>query len=172
MRDVKPLQQIRVIVTDVDGVLTDGQVAFCDDGHTATIFSIQDGMMIWIGRKLGFQFGWLSGRFSPSVQRRAAELQVDHVALGVWDKKAIFLQWMQEHGWKKEETLFIGDDLNDLPLSSVVGLFAAVQNASPEVKKRAPWILSRPGGNGAFREAMEAILKAQGKWQAVLEMFS
>lgn len=166
------LSQVGVVLSDVDGVLTDGHVFYFDHGETATLFSIQDGMRIWLGRQAGLRFGWLSGRKSEAVAKRARELQIDYLALGVRDKGKLLKKWQKREKWQKSELLYIGDDLNDLPLFSLVGTAVAVENAVPEVKRRADWVLKQRGGHGALREVVEQILKAKGAWQAVQRMFA
>jgi 3-deoxy-D-manno-octulosonate 8-phosphate phosphatase (KDO 8-P phosphatase) len=159
---------IELLVLDVDGVLTDGRVIYGDNGSELKAFHIRDGSGIkaWLG--VGHQAVLISGRSSPVLQRRAAELGIAHVHQGVGDKKSVFRDFLGRGGWSTEQVCCMGDDLADLPLMAECGLAVAVADACVDVRLAADWVTQAAGGNGAVRETIELILRMQGKWSGVL----
>jgi len=158
---------LRLVLTDVDGVLTDGTILLLDGGE-AKAFHIRDGLGIVLARKAGLKVGLLSGRASAAVAARAAELQLDVVRQGIGDKRAAFDEILREHGLKAHQVAYMGDDLNDLGVLLEAGLSAAPADAPFEVRAQAFMVTDAPGGRGCFREFLEAILKARGEWEALL----
>ena len=159
---------VRLVVTDVDGVLTDGRVLILPDGTEAKSFHIRDGLGMVLARRAGLKVGLLSGRDSPSVAARAAELRLDVVRQGVSDKRAVFEEILREQGLKPPEVAYMGDDLNDLGVLTEVGLSAAPKDAPFEVRAQAFMVTEARGGEGCLREFLEAILKARGQWEPLL----
>ncbi len=162
------LKRIRLLLTDVDGVLTDGRVAKLPDGDELKFFSIYDGLGIRLAQKCGIEIGFVSGRRSRQVAARAAELEVKLVVQGVTDKVQAFESICRDRGITAEEIGYIGDDLPDIRLLTKVGFSAAPANAVAAVKEAVDYVTSTKGGKGALREVVELILIAQGKWDQVL----
>jgi 3-deoxy-D-manno-octulosonate 8-phosphate phosphatase (KDO 8-P phosphatase) len=159
---------VRLILLDVDGVLTDGTVEISSDGTESKTFSIRDGAAILWARREGLVVGLLSGRPSPATTRRAAELGIDLVVETGPDKRIAFDQILSSQRLMETEVAYMGDDLLDLPILARVGLSAAPADAVDEVLTLAHWVSGRPGGRGAVRELVELILRARLRWQAVV----
>lgn len=172
MKDTDRFRRIRLILSDVDGVLTDGGVTFDNQGVEHKTFHIRDGLGIraWIGS--GGKFGLLTARSSHIVKVRAAELGIEIVRQGFEKKWPAAQEIMKSLGISAEETCFIGDDLTDLPVIRRVGLGAAVADAAAEVRASAQWVARRDGGRGAVRELVETILSAQGRWEDIVEKYA
>lgn len=164
-------KHIQLLLLDVDGVLTDGGLYVSDDGNQSKRFHVGDGLGIRLAQRAGLKVGFLTGKLSHIVKHRAAELGVDLVAQGSTDKAEDARKLAAQAGVPLEHTAHLGDDLIDLPAFGVVGLPMAVVNAVPEVKAAARWIGTVPGGHGAAREAIEFILKEQGKWEGVIAKY-
>ena len=160
---------LRLVLTDVDGVLTDGTVLILPDGSEAKSFHIRDGLGMVLARRAGLKLGLLSGRTSSSVAARAAELRLDVVRQGVSDKRAVFEEILREQGLRAPEVAYMGDDLNDLPVMTEVGLSAAPADAPFEVKAQAHMVMENRGGHGCLREFIEAILRSRGDWDALVK---
>jgi 3-deoxy-D-manno-octulosonate 8-phosphate phosphatase (KDO 8-P phosphatase) len=155
------LKRIKAFFTDVDGCLTDGRV-YVGERETSVGFHIQDGVGQRLMEAAGVPVIWLSGRRSRAVARRAGMLGVDCLYLGHLEKLATAQQVCRRRGWALSEAAFLGDDLIDLPLLSRVGFPIAPSNARPEVKRAARFVTKASGGHGAFREAVERILRRNG----------
>lgn len=162
---------ISLLISDVDGVLTDGRLEFDDQGGEHKQYHIRDGLGIKLWQQAGHRFGIVTGRNSPIVARRAAELGVAIVRQGAEDKLKAINELMAELNVTPEEIAYIGDDLPDLPAIRFVGLGIAVADASPDVRDAALWITKAGGGHGAVRELIETILKVQGRWGALLSAY-
>lgn len=159
---------LKLLLTYVDGVMTDGTVLLLPDGGEARAFNIRDGLGIVLARRAGLRVGILSGRSSEAVSRRAAELGMSVVRQGVQDKGAALVEILAEQELRAEEVAYIGDDVNDLPVITQVGLSAAPADAPFEVRNAAFMVTEAPGGRGCLREFLEAILRARGDWERVL----
>lgn len=161
-------RQIKLLLTDCDGVLTDGALHYTFDGkhvmEGAKVFHIHDGQGLKLAREAGLKLGVISGRISPALIARARELQVDHLYQGIDDKLSVYEQIKTLEGFTDEQIAYIGDDLPDLAVMRRVGLAIAVGNAIDEIRECAHFVTGRSGGSGAAREAVEMILKAQDKW--------
>ncbi len=155
---------LRLLVLDVDGVLTDGRLVYGPAGEEVKVFHVQDGLAIEAARGGGLRVAIISGRASPAVSRRMADLGVIEVHQGAGDKPAVLDAVLRRQGVRPREAAYMGDDLTDLALLRSVGLALAPANAAAEVKRVAHWVGTRRGGDGAVREAVEAILKARGVW--------
>lgn len=162
---------IELLVLDVDGVLTDGRITLTGDGTELKSFHVRDGSGIVAWRTHGNRVAIISGRTSPAVTLRAAELGIDPVRQGAADKRAALNGILRATGKSLEQTCAIGDDLPDLPILNAVGLAIAVADACPEVREAAAFVTIANGGAGAVREAIEWLLKAQNAWADVLKRF-
>ncbi len=160
--------RVRMVLFDVDGVLTDGTTIVDGDGRESLRFDIRDGLGIVCARRAGLATGVVSARNSAAAGSRAAALAMTHVRLGVDDKLAAVEALATLEGIAMDEVAFVGDDLVDLPVLTRVGFAASPADAAPEVRARAHLVCDAPGGRGAAREVVEYILKAQGRWAAVV----
>lgn len=161
-------QRLRLVLCDVDGVLTDGTVLLLPDGGEAKSFHIRDGLAIVLAQRAGLRLGILSGRSSDSTSRRAAELGISLVRQGITDKGAAFREILAAETLAPHEVAYMGDDINDLPVLTEVGLSAAPADAPLEVRAQTFMITDAPGGRGCVREFLEAILRARGEWEGLL----
>jgi 3-deoxy-D-manno-octulosonate 8-phosphate phosphatase (KDO 8-P phosphatase) len=160
---------LRVLIFDVDGVLTDGSIEIASDGTESKQFSIRDGAaLVWAQRE-GLTVALLSGRPSEVTTRRANELGIRIVAQGSTNKREAYRQMAEANGFQDEQVAFMGDDLLDLPVLAQVGLSASPADAADEVRSRVHWVSMHPGGRGAVREFIEMIFKARGRWDAIVE---
>lgn len=160
--------RIRLVLFDVDGVLTDGLVIMHTDGSESKGFHIRDGAAIVWAQRVGLTVGLLSARSSGATAHRAAQLAVRIVAQGVTDKLAAYEQIVRDAGLEDDAVAYMGDDLLDLPVLGRVGLSAAPADAAPEVRERVDWVSTATGGRGAARELIEVVLRAQERWDDVV----
>lgn len=172
MSDPIDARAVRLLVLDVDGVMTDGGIIIDDEGRETKVFHVRDGFGIRLWQRLGGEAAIITGRTSRVVAHRAAELRIRHVMQGVAEKSEALAALLARTGGTARETAAIGDDLNDLPLLAAVGYPLAVADAAPEVRRAARFVTSRPGGRGAVREAIEHLLVAQGRWIEALGLFT
>jgi 3-deoxy-D-manno-octulosonate 8-phosphate phosphatase (KDO 8-P phosphatase) len=156
--------RIRLLVLDVDGVLTDGGLFVSASGEEAKRFHVHDGLALVAARKAGLQIAILSSRASAAVTRRMTELGVGEVHQGVTDKAGALDALRERLGLAVGEVAMMGDDLPDLPAMARAGLALAPANAAAEVKRTAHWVARRRGGDGAVREAVEMLLKSRRAW--------
>jgi 3-deoxy-D-manno-octulosonate 8-phosphate phosphatase (KDO 8-P phosphatase) len=191
-------RKIKLLLFDVDGVLTDGKLFIfpapagiqpTTSGHApqhedqggfgfrseslieAKGFHAHDGASISLARLAGIKTGLITKRVSETVALRARDLKLEHVHQGVNDKRACFEKILRQEGLRPEHACFVGDDVIDLPAMRAAGLAIAVKNARSEVKKEAHYITPHAGGDGALRDAVEFILKAQNKWRQAVEQY-
>ena len=158
------LRQIKLLVLDVDGVLTDGGLWFDPNGLLQKRFDVRDGLGIRLLQQAGLQLAFLSGGKGGATEVRARQLGIDHCLVGIKDKPTALAQLQQQLGVTPSSTAFIGDDLNDLAVRHQVRLLITPADACPAVRRQADGVLHRRGGHGAVRELAEHILKAQGLW--------
>lgn len=163
-------RKIKLFLMDVDGTLTDGGVCLLATPDVEAIaemkvFNSRDGAGLKLARIMGIRTGFITGRSSEAVRRRARELSVDYVHLGQETKTAAYEACLKEAGVTDEETAWLGDDLPDMPLARRAGLAIAVDDAAPELKAICHYVTETAGGKGAAREVVELILKAQGRWE-------
>jgi 3-deoxy-D-manno-octulosonate 8-phosphate phosphatase (KDO 8-P phosphatase) len=158
------LKRIKLLVFDIDGVLTDGRLYFLPDGTEMKVFSVHDGVGILLAREAGLKIVFLTGRGGKAVENRAKELKVHKLMTSVKAKEKVLPRVMKEMGCSRDETLFMTDEVLDLNAMDLAGVTACPADASPEVLEKARIIASRPGGMGAVREVIEKVLKTQGKW--------
>ncbi len=168
---VERARRIRLIIFDVDGVLTDGQLHIGANGECFKSFNCQDGLGISLIRKCGIKTAIITGRESAMVACRAAELKFDELYQGQKNKTVAFQKICSKYQLAEIEVAYIGDDLIDLPIMLRSGLAAAVNNAVAEVKAAAHVVSSRDGGQGAVREILEFIIKSQGFWDKMLQEY-
>lgn len=150
--------QIKLLALDVDGVLTNGTIWLSADGQEYKCFHTHDGYGIRFAQQAGITIAVISGRRSETVTRRLQELNVKHIYQGCGDKLPVLQKLMSKLNISLEEVAYVGDDIPDLPVIKKVGLGIAVANAVAEVKSAADWVTTKPGGEGAVREACEYIL--------------
>ena len=162
---------IEIILTDVDGVLTDGKIVLDNQGIESKRFHVRDGVAVKLWQKAGYRFGVVTQRSSQSLKVRAAELGIEIIRQGVPDKLTALKQILDELGATRNQVCYIGDDLPDLPVVRVVGLGVAVADACPELREAAHYVTKVPGGGGALRETVELVLKAQSRWTDVIQAY-
>ena len=163
--------RIKLLLFDVDGVLTDGAVIINSDGSESKRFGIRDGIaMVWAQRS-GLKVGLLSARTSATTPHRAAQLGITLIHQGVSSKAAAYEQILASEHLTDEEVAYMGDDVVDLAVLARVGLSAAPGDSVPEVLSRVHWVASAPGGNGAARELIETVLRAQGRWDGIVSKY-
>ena len=169
-------RQIKLLLLDCDGVLTDGGLNYTFDGKRvlegAKVFHIRDGQGLKLAREAGLKLGVISGRISPALIARSRELQIDRLHQGIDDKLSVYEQIKIADGFSDDQVAYVGDDLADLPVMRRVGLAIAVADAVDEILECAHFVTNKPGGRGAAREAVELILKAQDKWRETIQRFS
>jgi 3-deoxy-D-manno-octulosonate 8-phosphate phosphatase (KDO 8-P phosphatase) len=158
---------IKLLVLDVDGVLTDGRIILTPDGQEIKAFHAHDGAGMKYWKRAGGKLAIITGRGSPAVLRRAEELGVDAVRLEAKDKLPAYESVLAELGLTPQQTAVVGDDLTDLPLMLRCGFPAAVADAVEEVKRAAAYVTHLGGGGGAVREVIELVLKSAGGWGAI-----
>ena len=159
------LRRIKLLVLDVDGVLTDGGLWFDASGQLIKRFDVRDGLGIRLLQQAGVEIAFLSGGQGGATEVRARQLGIQHCLVGIKDKPEAVLQLQQQLGIHMAETSFVGDDLNDLAVRPVVGLLMAPADACAPVRQGAHAVLRNKGGHGAIRELAERILQTRGRWQ-------
>jgi YrbI family 3-deoxy-D-manno-octulosonate 8-phosphate phosphatase len=164
--------RIELILSDVDGVLTDGGIRLLDGGQQMITFHIRDGMAARLWREAGKKFGIVTGRDLEAVRRRAAEMRIDVARLGCDDKLPAIDEIAAELRLGREQICYLGDDLLDLKAISAVGLGVAVADAVEEVRRAARYVTSVPGGRAPLREIVELILKNTGRWEDAVGRYS
>lgn len=162
---------IKLLLLDVDGVLTDGGIVYADDGTEVKRFHVRDGSGLKLWQAAGNRAAVLSGRSSAAVTRRAAELGLAPVVQGRADKRAALDDVLAATGLTVAEVCAVGDDIPDLPLQRACGLGVAVADACAELRAEADYVTAVPGGHGAVRDAVEWLMKLQGTWAAVVDRY-
>lgn len=172
MQDIlEKASRIKLVIFDVDGVLTDGSLFLSDDGQEYKAFHSQDGFGMRLLQEAGIEIGIITGRESTLVKLRMEELGITQVMQGRREKGPALDELMEKTGLSLDEIAYVGDDVVDLPIMSRVGLSIAVQDARPIVKKHAHWITQTPGGRGAGRDVCELLLEAHGKWDDIIQRY-
>jgi len=172
MRLEQRCQEIELVLADVDGVLTPGQIVFNNQGIETKQFHIRDGLGIRLWQRAGYKFGVITGRSSHIVKIRAAELNVEIVRQTAEDKLPVAQEILDQLGLRPHQACYIGDDLPDLPVMRAVGLGVAVVDACAEVRQAAHFVTQLAGGTGAVRETIEMILKAQRRWDDLIQKYT
>jgi len=165
----KILRRIRLLVLDVDGVLTDGYIIYHDDGHETKTFDVKDGFGIRLLKMAGIEVCIATGRMSGALQHRCKNLGIELIFDGLRHKAAILDELIEKTGIPPDQMAFVSDDLLDLSLMSRVAMAVAVADAQKEVLQAADAVTRSKGGRGAVREVCEAILQAQEKWEPLIE---
>jgi 3-deoxy-D-manno-octulosonate 8-phosphate phosphatase (KDO 8-P phosphatase) len=164
---INRIARVRLMIFDVDGVLTDGRVIYMDNGTEIKEFDARDGHGIKLLQRAGIEVALISGRACPAVEHRAAGLGIGRVYQGIKMKVEAYLQLLADTGFSERETGYMGDDLIDIPVMRRAGFAVAVPNAVPHVFPYAHYVTKASGGRGAAREVCEMILKAQNLWDSV-----
>ena len=165
------INKIKLLLLDVDGVLTDESIIYGPFQDEIKIFNVKDGLGIELAQAAGLTIGIITSRHSDALKKRAKELGIDVVYQGQKDKLEIYQQIKKDLSISNEQIAFVGDDLPDLKILKIVGFSVAVANACEKVKNTADFITKKSGGQGAVREVVEKILKVQGKWEQVVGEF-
>ncbi len=168
---LKRAQKVKLLLLDVDGILTDARIIVDASGQEIKHFCVVDGMGIKLLQRAGVEVGLLSSRISPPVGYRARELGIDLIIQGELDKKALYEDILEKRGLTDVDVAYMGDDWVDLPVLRRVGLALTVPEAWPPVKDYVHYVTKRPGGHGAVREVCDLILKAQDQWEKLLAIF-
>ena len=163
--------KIKLLLLDVDGVLTDGRIIYDSKGRDAKLFDVHDGLGVYLLKKAGIPTILITAKGSRAIKPRARDMRVEDVFENISPKSSVLDRILKKYKVDAQELCFVGDDLVDLCLMKRVGFPVAVFNAAPEIKQSASYITLRQGGRGAVREIAELILKAQGKWERVLEAY-
>ena len=166
---VHKLKRIKLLLLDVDGVLTDGSIIYTDQGAETKVFNVKDGLGMRLLMEAGIEVGIITGRTSNALHHRCNNLGITLVCDKVQDKAALLDIISKRTGVPWKEIAFVGDDLPDLPLMRKVGLSVAVADAHETVRDHADMVMASKGGAGAVREICETILKAQGLWENIME---
>jgi 3-deoxy-D-manno-octulosonate 8-phosphate phosphatase (KDO 8-P phosphatase) len=166
------LRPIKLLILDVDGVMTSGGLPYDQPGNTIKEFHVQDGGAIRLWQQAGGHVAIISGRQSAAVAARAAELDIQLIAQGVGDKQPVFESFCKEANVSAAETAFVGDDLLDIAPMRKCGYPIAVANAVPLVKRAAAYVTRRAGGSGAIAEAVERLFRRNGSWSSVAGRWS
>lgn len=164
-------KNVKLLLLDVDGVLTDGRIIYDSKGQDLKLFDVHDGLGVFLLKKAGIPTILITAKGSRAIMPRARDMQVDKVYAGIFPKVTVLDKILNKYKVSASQVCFVADDLVDLSLMKKVGFPVAVFNAAPEIKQAAAYITLRMGGRGAVREVAELILKAQGKWQELLEFY-
>lgn len=165
------LKEIKILIADVDGVLTDGKIIITSEGEEVKYFNVKDGMATKLLLRKGVDVAFITGRNAREVELRAKDLGVTKVYQNAKKKLPAFEQMLSETGLKPKECVYMGDDLPDLPVMVRAGIAIAVADAHPEVIERAHYVTKAKGGEGAVREVIDLILKAKGLWDEIIDYY-
>ena len=165
------IREIRLLLLDVDGVLTEGGLYYSNSGDEFKRFDVKDGAGLWIASKNGLEVGLLTGKTSALVDRRAAEFGMTRVRQGAIEKASALEELLADGVHPLKAVAYMGDDVLDLPVIRRVGFSACPADAHEEVKGRVHYVCSKPGGHGAVREVVDLILSVQGKLRAIVNRY-
>ena len=168
---IEKIKKIKVLLLDVDGVLTDGRIIYDSHGRDSKFFDVHEGMRVHLLKKAGIPTVLVTAKGSRAIMPSAKDMQVDRVFENVSPKTDVLDEVLRNYKVTNEELCFVGDDLVDLCLMKQVGFAVAVSNGCAEVKRIASYVSSREGGRGAVREIAELILKTQGKWEEQVKKY-
>ena len=169
---MSPASDIKLIISDIDGVWTDGRIIYSGERSETKEFNVRDGLAVKLAQKAGIAVALLTSRRSAAVDRRARELGITEVHQGAANKLVETERLAQKLGVAFDQILYAGDDLPDLAPMTRVAISAAPSDAAPEVRAAATWKLERAGGGGAFREVVERLLRERGDWQSLVKEFA
>jgi 3-deoxy-D-manno-octulosonate 8-phosphate phosphatase (KDO 8-P phosphatase) len=164
-------KKVKLLLLDLDGVLTDGRIIYDSSGRDSKFFNVHDGLGVYVLNKFGINTIIITAKSSKTIRPRAKDMHVAEVFTDIFPKTAVLNKILKKYGILAEEICFVGDDLVDLSLMRKIGLPVAVANACSEIKAAAVYVTNCSGGRGAVREVAELILKSQGKWKDVLEFY-
>ncbi len=167
----KQLAKIKLLLLDVDGVLTNGQIVYDSQGNESKAFDVKDGHGLKMVQRAGIQVGIITGRSSDVVRKRAAELGIDILYQGAHRKLEPYLEILSEQNLTDDQVAYVGDDIVDLPILQRVGFSATVADAVPDVFPCVDYIATRPGGGGAVREICDLLLRASGQWDEITKRY-
>ncbi|MDD5408601.1 MAG: HAD hydrolase family protein [Candidatus Omnitrophica bacterium] len=165
------LRKVKLLLLDVDGVLTDGRIVYDSRGSELKFFDVHDGLGVYVLNKAGIPTILITAKSSKTILPRAKDMRVAEVFADVFPKTAVLGKIIKKYKVSVDEICFVADDLVDLSLMHEVGVPIAVGNASGEIKEAAIYVTSHTGGRGAVREVAELILKSQGKWKDILKFY-
>ena len=163
--------RIKLFLMDCDGVMTDARIWVLENGEDQKAFHTRDGLGLDLLHRAGLKSGVISGRVSSALTRRAEKLGMSYVRQGCEEKEQAFAEILSDAGLTTAEVAYAGDDLNDIPLMRQSGLAIAVADATLEAREHAHYITQARGGHGAVREAIELILKSQGRWDGLVQHY-
>ena len=172
MNLIDKFKLVTTFILDVDGVLTDGTVYVFENGEQVRRMSIKDGFALQLAIKKGYRLLVISGGNSPAVIERLKKLGITDIFMNVLDKKALVVQYVEDHQLNKEQVLYMGDDIPDYAAMKAVGMPAAPADAAHEIRKAAVYIASAKGGKGCVREVIEKVLKLNGHWELETDIAS
>lgn len=164
-------KRVKVLLLDVDGVLTDGRIIYDSRGRDMKLFDVHDGLGVFLLRQAGIPTVLITAKGSRAIKPRARDMRVAAVFENVFPKSAVLPQILKRFKVAEQELCFVADDLVDLALMKRVGLAVAVFNAAPEIKRAASYVTLKLGGRGAVREVAELILKSQGRWEEMMRIY-
>lgn len=170
-KHLEKFKSIRLLLLDVDGVLTDGRIFYGADGEEIKGFHVRDGLGIRLAMRAGIAVGVVTGRQSRALLHRCRDLGIELICAGIGDKAAVLDRIVEQTAVAPRHIAFAGDDLVDLPLMRKVGLSIATADAHDIVKLHADLVTTAPGGAGAVREICEALLKSQGLWESIVKEY-
>lgn len=168
---IEKASKIKLLILDIDGVLSDNRLYYGDNGIEYKSFHTRDGHGMVMLQQSGIEIGIITGRKSPLIDKRMKDLKVSHLYQGVPDKLPTFLKLVEQENLSFEEIAYMGDDILDLPILTRVGLSACPQDADPEVTPRVDYVSRFTGGRGCVREMCELLLKSQGLWQKQIDFY-
>ena len=166
---IKKASGIKAIFFDVDGVLTDGKIIYDENGKEIKTFHVKDGLIIGYLKRAGIVTGGISGRESAAVTKRFAELKIDFCHQGIVDKAMVFEKLLAHYKLKSREVVFIGDDLNDLPVFRLAGFAVCPADTYDYIKERADMVTEARGGEGVLREVADLVLESKGYFEKFLK---
>ena len=164
-------KKIKLLILDVDGVLTDGRIIYDSRGRDMKFFDVHDGLGVYLLKKAGIATILITAKGSRAIRPRARDMQVEEIFENISPKTTVLEKVLRRYKVNTDEICFVGDDLVDLGLMRSVGFPIAVFNAAPEIKQAASYITLKQGGRGAVREVAELILNAQGKWEEMVSLY-
>ncbi|MCK4502194.1 MAG: HAD-IIIA family hydrolase [Desulfuromonadales bacterium] len=167
----KKLAKIKLLLLDVDGVMTDGRIIYDSHGNELKAFDVKDGHGIKLLQRTGIKIGIITGRSSAVVKRRAEELGIDILYQGALRKLAPYLEILEQHGLTDDQVAYIGDDVIDLPILRRVGFSATVADAVPDIAPLVDYVTLRSGGCGAVREVCDLLVHASGQWDELTRRY-
>ena len=165
------IKKIKLLILDVDGVLTDGRIIYDSKGRDSKFFDVHDGLGVYLLRRAGIKTILITAKGSKTISRRARDMQVDEFYEDIFPKTKVLERILKQHKVEKDNICFIGDDLVDLGIMKQIGFPVAVANGSQEVKDAACYITRKSGGRGAVREVAELILRTRDKWDEAIKIY-